>query len=80
MVLVIHLTSVFVTLFAKFFPAVFKNINLNMLFLKKHVPAKRVDVHVGKKRLIKARSRFYESERDPESWKNLFSCEQILTF
>ena len=42
--LILDLTSVFITLFTKWFFTVFKNINLNMLFVNKHVPAKRVEM------------------------------------
>ena len=81
MILVIHLTSVFITRFNKCFSAVFKNINLNMLFVNKHAPAKRVEMFfMVKKRPTKARFRFYESGRDLDSWENLFSCKQILAF
>ena len=80
LILVIHLTSVFITLFAKCFSAVVKNINLNMFFVNKHVPAKWVEMVIWeKKRSTKARSRFYESGI-PGRWENLFSCKEILTF
>ena len=49
LILVIHLTSVFITLFAKCFSAVFKNINLNMLFANKHIPAKQVEMFIWEK-------------------------------
>ena len=43
------------------FSAVFRKINLNMLFVNQHVTAKWVDMFIRKKRHTKARPRFYES-------------------
>ena len=47
--------------FRQMFSAVFRKINLNMLFVNQHVTAKWVDMFIRKKRHTTARPRFYES-------------------
>ena len=74
----INLISVFTTLFAECFSAIFKNIT-RALYREKRPSRVGRDVYMGKKLPTKVRSRFYESGI-PVRCDNLFSYKQILIF
>ena len=51
----INLTSVFITLLVKCFSTVFKNINSNILFITKNVPANRDEMFIWEKNVPRKR-------------------------
>ena len=74
----INLTSVFITIFVKYFSAIFKNITQALYKQKRHWKVKR-NVYLVKKSPTKMGSGIYERE-NPVTWGNLFSYKEILIF